>query len=183
MEYVNTVGSLYFICAINGLCNLASTKIITTFKKPIRLMHEHIRALIKLIYVHSIMYKCLYKSKIGKKCSLCSSRTIHIQQTNNSIKIEEWTSGWMLVKMHDCERGLCNVPYAPSMPTCQKHALIQYFSAFFKERMNLSLILHHSMMICHLYCADYVSGVYFACIGEHIVCAPPNRSLIIGITL
>ena len=133
-----------------------------TQKEAVHLMRKHIKALIELICIHRIMYKCQYKSATGKKSSLCWSSKIHAQKMNNNIKIKEWTLGRMLVKMHDYESGLCNVPYDPPMPTHQSHTLkpyLHYFNALCKGRVDPSkensLILHHNLMGCLLNSADY----------------------------
>lgn len=135
-----------------------------TKKEDIGLMHKHNKGLNNLICIHRITHKFQYKSTIVKNSCLCSGTTIHVQQIKNSIKIEELTSGWMLVKMHNWKHGLSSVPYAAPIPTCQNHSLVQYFSALLKGRMaprkESSLILHHSMMGRLLDCAHYT----FSCL-------------------
>ena len=135
-----------------------------TQKEEICLMHNHTKTLIKSICIHKIMYKCQYKSATSKKSPLCSRSAIHVQQMNNNIKIKGYKTGWMLVRIYDCECGLCIVQYAPFMPTCQSYILIQYCRALCKGRLDpskeTSLILHHSLMGHLLNSADNVFFVF-----------------------
>ena len=170
-----------FCLCCHGLCSLASTKMIATPKKEeIHLMHKHIKTLIKLINMHRIMYKCQYKSATAKKSSLCLGSAIHAQQTNNSIKIEDWTSGWMLVKMHDCERGLCNGSYAPAMPTCQNCTPLQYFGPLCKGMVIQANKFPWFCIIawwvaCPTALTIYFSGAPSVHIGESVVQDSPDQ--------